>query len=285
MIARPSFPALLLALACGAGCAAGGAEQGDAVARAYGEVLLRSELRQVIPMESTPEDSTAMAKRYIDNWLSDRVLLTHAEANLSLAQKDVEAELQAYRRSLIVHAYEQALLDQKLDTTVRAAEVEEFYTANAKNFVLKDDIVRVRWFKVREDDQRTLKRVQDLWRSTDQQSQRELEIWRAQHGVSIFDSGDQWVDFNTLQRDVPLHTDNATDFLEHNTKVVARDSVSTYFVDLLEHRLRTGTAPMQRVAPEIRAIIINQRKLLLLERMREHLDSNAIANKDVEVLR
>lgn len=254
------------------------------VARAYTEVLSRNELRQVIPMDAAPEDSAAMATQYIDNWMRDRVLMAHAEKNLSVAQKDVEAELQAYRRSLIMHAYEQALIDQKLDTSVTAQEIEAYYTANEKNFVLKDDIVRVRWFKVREDDRRTLRRMEDLWRSDDAEKLHELEVQRARRGVAIFDSGEDWVDFNDLRKEVPLETDNATDFLERNRKVVVQDSVNTYFVDLLDHRLRTGTAPVQRVATEIKAIIINQRKLRLLESMREDLYRDALVNKDVELL-
>lgn len=271
-------------LVCAAGCGAGAVTEQDVVARAYDDVLTRGELRQVIPMESTPEDSIALATQYIDNWLRDRVLMYNAEQNLSVVQKDVESELQAYRRSLILHAYEQALIDQKLDTAVTAAEVERYYQENEKNFVLKDDIVRVRWFKVREDDRKTLKRIEDLWRSDDQQELRELEIWRAQRGVGITDTGDDWIDFNELLKEVPIETGNPTDFLSRTSKVVAKDSVNTYFVDLLEHRLRTATAPLQRVAPGIRAIIINQRKLRLLEGMRNDLYDHALANKDVEVL-
>lgn len=273
-----------MALACVVGCGNGTATEADAVARAYTEFLSRNELRQVIPMDASAEDSAAMATQYIENWMRDRVLMAHAEMNLSAAQKDVEAELLAYRRSLILHAYEQALIDQKLDTNVTTAQVEEYYAANEKNFVLKDDIVRVRWFKVREDDRKTLKRLEDLWGSDDASKLRELEIWLAQRGVSIFDSGEEWVDFEDLQSDVPLETDNATDLLDRTRRVVVKDSVNTYFVDLFEHRLRTGTAPVQRVATEIRAIIINQRKLGLLETMRNDLYKDAFANKDVERL-
>lgn len=279
----PLAPFCLL-LVCAAGCGAGAVTEQDAVARAYDDLLTRGELRQVIPMESTPEDSMALAKQYIDNWLRDRVLMFNAEQNLSLAQKDVEAELQAYRRSLILHAYEQALIDEKLDTAVSASEVELYYRGNEKNFVLKDDIVRVRWFKVREDDRRTLERIEDLWRSDDQQKLRELEIWRAQRGIGITDTGEDWTDFNELLKEVPIETANPTDFLAHAKKIVVKDSVSTYFVDLLEHRLRTAPAPLQRVAPSIRAIIINQRKLRLLEGMRNDLYDHARANKDVELL-
>lgn len=273
-----------LLLVCATGCGAGAVTEQDAVARAYDDVLTLGEIRQVIPMESTPEDSVALAKQYIDNWLRDRVLMFNAEQNLSLAQKDVEVELQAYRRSLILHAYEQALIDEKLDTTVSAAEVEQYYTGNEKNFVLKDDIVRVRWFKVRQEDRKTLELIEDLWRSTDQQKLRELEIWLAQRGIGITDTGDDWTDFNDLLKEVPIETGNPTDFLAHANRIVVKDSVSTYFVHLLEHRLRTTTAPLQRVAPGIRAIIINQRKLRLLEGMRNDLYDHALANKDVEVL-
>src|SRR6187549_2420274 len=107
------------------------------VAEVYQEKLFRSDLVRMIPPGVGREDSMALARKYIDAWARERVLLHKAEENLSNAQKDVEQRLRDYRESLIIYAYEEALVRQKLDTNISAAEIEAYYKENEKNLELK----------------------------------------------------------------------------------------------------------------------------------------------------
>lgn len=276
-IGRAAAIAALPLCACGDRHAA----EDRVIAEAYGEKLYWSDLRQVIPPDASPEDSTARATHFLDNWARERVVLHMAEENLSDAQKNVDQQLKAYRESLLTYAYEQALVRQKLDTAVSGSEVQAYYDANIANFELKDNIVRARWFKLRGGDKALLKKVEELWRSTKEDDQHHLEVMLAQHGVAINDTRDSWIAFQELQQQVPLRPENPTDWLQRQDKVTVSDSLGTYFVDLLDHRLKDSTSPIDIVQDRIRAILINQRKLQLIERMREDLYSHALANKDV----
>lgn len=253
------------------------------VAEAYGEKLYWSDVRKVVPPGAVPEDSAAIATRFVDNWAHERVVLHMAEENLSDAQKNVEDQLRAYRGSLLTYAYEQALVRQKLDTVVSGSEINKYYDDNIANFELRDNIVRVQWFKLRDNDKRVLKKVEDLWRSNKEEDKHDLEVLLAQRGATITDTHSDWIAFKDLQLQVPLRPDNPTDWLQHQDKVIVSDSASTYFVDLVEHRLKDSTSPIDLVMDRIRSIIINQRKLQLIERMREDLYTNAVANKDVSI--
>jgi hypothetical protein len=225
----------------------------------------------------------ALAEAFVNNWLRKRVLLHRAEINLSDVQKDVQRQLEEYRSSLLIYAYEQAVVRQKLDTTVSDAEVEAYYADNTKNFELKDNIIRVRWFKMRETDRRVLRKVEDLWRSERPEDDHQLEVLLAQRGSTINDTRDMWVPFVEFQQQVPLRPENPTDWLAAHDRAVVADSVSTYFVEVLEHRLKNSVSPVPLVRSEIRAIIINQRKLRLVEQLREELVKDAFARKEVTV--
>lgn len=279
-IGRAAGIAALLLCACGRGQA----PKEMVVAEAYEEKLLRSDLLQVIPPDAKTADSAAMAQRFIDNWMRSRVLLHKAEENLPEAQKDVERQLREYRESLITYAYEQALVRQKLDTNISNEEIGRYYQDNIKNFELRDDLVRVRWFKLREKDRREIAKVEDLWRSDKPDDQHRLEVLIAERGSTINDTHDNWMPFTELQQLVPLRPENPTDWIPRQSKVMVADSVNTYFVDLTEHRLKDSTTPLELVRGEIRSILINQRKLRLIERMREDLFNEALARKDVRAL-
>ena len=251
------------------------------VAEAYGDKLYWSDLRPVVPMDASPVDSAAIARRFLDNWARDRVMLHMAQQNLDKDQVNVEEQLKAYRESLITFAYEQALVLQNLDTVVSGSQVQEYYDKNIANFQLKDNIVRVRWFKMRGNDKKLLKRVEQLWRGNEEEDTHKLELLLAERGTAIIDTHDDWMDFGTLQQQVPLRPDNPTDWLQRQDKVIVDDATGTYFVNLIDHRLKDSTSPIDLVEPKIRSILINQRKLKLVERMREELYTNALAKKDV----
>jgi hypothetical protein len=271
---------MLLLVGCGIGPAA---PEEPVVAEAYGNFLYTADLRAVIPAGTPAPDSTALAEAFIANWLRKRVLLHRAEINLSDVQKDVQRQLEDYRSSLLIFAYEQAVVREKLDTAVTDADIAAYYAANEKNFELKDNIVRARWFKLRENDRRVLRKVEDLWRSERPEDRHQLEVLLAQRGAAINDTRDMWIPFTELQQQVPLRPDNPTDWLAGHDRAVVADSVGTFFVDLLEHRLKNSVSPVSLVRSEIRAVIINQRKLRLVEQLREELVKDAFARKEILV--
>ncbi|MGV9012020.1 MAG: hypothetical protein ACOH13_05445 [Flavobacteriales bacterium] len=271
--------AALLLYSCGSDRNAGD----RVVAEAYGEKLYWSDLRPVVPVGTAREDSVAMARRFLENWARDRVMLHKAEENLDQSQLNVEAQLKDYRESLINFAYEQALVEQNLDTVVTDDAVKDYYEKNLANFQLKDNIVRVRWFKLRNDDKKLMQRVEELWRSTDDGDRNKLEVLLAQRGATIVDSRGDWVPFMELQQQVPLHPDNPTDWLQGRGKVTVSENGVTWFVNFIDHQLKDSTSPLELVAPQVRSILINQRKLRLVERLREELYNDAVSKKDVVI--
>ncbi|HEY0977983.1 MAG TPA: hypothetical protein VGE21_10990 [Flavobacteriales bacterium] len=258
-------------------------EDDQVVAEAYDQRLYRSDLRQVIPLGTPPEDSSAMARRFMDNWARERVVLRKAEDNLDEADKNVEDRLRSYRESLITYAYEQALVAQKLDTAVSDAEIAKYYEENRKNFELKDNIVRARWFKIRGNDAKLLRKVNELWGRDTDDDRHELEVLLARQGSVINDTHEAWIEFKELQQHVPVRPENPTDWLPRHARFTEQDSSGTYFVDIIEHRLKDSVSPLALAGASIRSILINQRKLQLIARMREDLYHEALANKEVRI--
>ncbi len=266
------------------GCSATDDPDDPPVARAYEQQLLWSHLRQMVPLGSTPEDSAALAQGFIRNWLRQQTILHKAERNLGPIQGDIESQLRDYHNSLVIFAYEQALVEQKLDTVVDPAEIEAYHTRNAANFELKDNILRIRWFKLREDDRKTLKRLEDHFLSKSDERMGEVEHWLAERGIPIIDRSGTWTNSAELRNEVPILFSGSGPEGPKLGRSVLRDSGTTWFVDILEHRSKESAAPLELVQQDIRSIIINQRKLQLIERMREDLYLEALEQKDIEVL-
>lgn len=249
------------------GCAAENDPNDPVVARAFDQYLRWSDIRQVVPVETSLEDSTAMADAYIKNWLSQQVELHHAELNLAASQKEFETELKDYRNSLLLFAYEEALVRQKLDTVITAQQVQDYYDQHHSDFELKDNIVRVRWFKVSEPDRRARKRLVDRFLSGDSEKMHEIELWLAQQGIGIIDRSDTWTSWTDLRNEVPVDEEPPA----QGQRFVVGEEPTIWFLDILEHRAKGSGSPQDIVRQDIRSILINKRKLDLIERMREDL--------------
>jgi len=252
------------------------------MAKAYDQVLTWTDLRQVIPLEASATDSAAMADQFIEAWLKQQAILHMAELNQPTERLDMEAQLEDYRRSLVIFNYEQALVDQKLDTSVSQAEMERYYTEHQANFELKETIARVRWFKVSEPDKRVLRKMEDRFLHGNVEDLHELELWLARSGVSIMDRSMNWTPASVLLADMALPEGDGATVLGQVGKRVLRSEHAAWFVEVLEQRAQNSVSPLEMVRADIRAILLNQRKIQLIEDMRSSVYAQALENKHVE---
>ena len=79
MIRRSALVGIALGALAWAGCGADHDPSDPPVARAYGNILYWSDLRQVVPMDASASDSAALAAGYVENWMREQVLLANAE--------------------------------------------------------------------------------------------------------------------------------------------------------------------------------------------------------------
>ena len=261
-------------------CGPSSDEDDPIVARAYDQVLHWSDLRQVVPIGTAVEDSAAMAHAYVNNWLHQQVELRQAEEHLSNSQKHFDTELRDYRNSLLLFAYEEELVRQRLDTAIHADTIAAYFRDHAGHFDLEDDILRARWFRVAGLDKRAMRKLEDRFMGGSPDQLSEVELMLAERGISITDRSDRWTTLGELRNEVPVEAlpKGAAD---GQRLVLHQDSIA-WFLHILELRPRHGPSPIELVRQDIRTILLNQRKLRLIEQMREDLYRNAINEQQIE---
>ncbi len=278
-----ALPAVLLAWMV-TGCGDQGPADDPVVAVAFDLPLHRSELRQVIPIGTPAVDSVAMAQAFIRNWLEKQVVLNKAEANLAEADRDFEAKLLDYRNSLLLFAYEQELVKQKLDTAIGAEEMQNYLDGHKVDFALRDGLVRARWFRIAVDDERQLRPLVKAFERGDPEDKSMLERWLAERNIPITDRSGAWTTWAELRAELPADHREREDLPARDQRVVLRADGQALFLEVLEHRVPGELSPLSVVERDIRAIILNQRKLQLLERMRQDLYREATERKDIRIL-
>ena len=254
----------------------------DVLARVHNRYLFSSEIKPLISPYTQPQDSVTIVSNYINNWVRQQLLLQAAEKALSDNDKDFSKQLEDYRNSLVIYEYEAQVIRQKLDTVVSMVEIQDYYDKNRANFELKENIVKVNYVQV-ENDPKELVRLRRLWRNEDLSSRTALENYCIQNGLnfSLFD--DSWVYFNDLLKEIPIKTYNQENFLKFNRSIEVSDSLYVYFVEFKDFKIKESVAPLSMTENSIRKIIVNRRKLELLQKLRNDIFETALKNNHFEI--
>jgi len=268
-----------LAFLCGCNIISSLVHDDQVVARVGGERLYLSELKSYIPAGTSPEDSTAIALQYINSWATEHLYLKTAEARLSKEEKNVDKELEAYRRSLLRYRYEQRYINDRLDTLITQQQLEEYYKAHAASLELARPILKVRFVDIMTDSPNYDEILAKL-PSEGGQSLKDLDSLTYVSAPRYFDSSDKWMDAAVLAREF------GTDWSTMISKIRDRYIIFNYedrgetraaYVFSIQSK---GQAPLEYCIASIRDNILSERKRELLKNLEQDLLKNAQDKKD-----
>jgi hypothetical protein len=255
----------------------------EAVVRVYNKYLYKSELEEAIPANASKEDSSRIAKGFIDNWIHQQVVLHKAESNLDEEKKDVEKQLEEYRNSLIRYAYESALVQQKLDTNVSDKEIETFYNGNPDNFQLKSNILRAVYLKLNKKSPK-LNKARDLYKSDNEKDRAWLTDYCRQYAINYYLDDKTWLQFDDLLKEIPIKTYDQEQYLQNNRNIEVEDSTNIYLISIKGFKIKNSLSPLSFEKNSIRAMLINQRKLKLIEDMEKQAYEEAKNKEEIEIM-
>ena len=252
------------------------------LAKVHDEYLYESDLVGLVPAGTVPKDSIAISKGFVDNWIRQQLLLQQARKNLTNSQLDFTKQLENYNNSLIIYEYENELLRQKLDTLITEEELQNYYDLNQQNFLLKENIVQFQYVKL------PLKtpnvtQFKKLLNSGNQADQTRLSELCEKQAADYFLDDQNWLLFSDLMKQVPIKTYNSEDFLKNHREFEFEDSTFLYLVRFRDFKIKESVSPYSFEKQRLRDIILNKRKIELLNRMHDDIYRNASNNNDFEI--
>jgi len=245
-----------------------------------GVSLTLGELRRSIPDNLAPQDSMAMADDYIGRWVRNKLMLRQAEINLSAEEKDVEKLLEDYRTSLLVHLYQQKILEQKHSPLVTSREIEEYYTQMKDNFNLQESIVQGVFIKVPKNapNQDQLKK---WYRSTEPEDLVNLEAYSFQYARNYEQFIEHWVAFGRINSYLPEPIMNEERFLRWSKNYETNDEEFNYYLAIHDFELPGSTSPISYVEDRVKAILLNKKRIEFIQQLGQDLYEDALREKVV----
>jgi len=250
------------------------------IASVYGHELHADDLQGLVGEGVSTDDSLAIVRSYVEQWIRQTVILSKAEKNI---KDNFDRQMREYRNSLLTYAYEQQIVNQLLDTVVTPDQIAEYYESHRGDFQLKSAIVKA-VYVVAPDKSPALPKLKKIISQHDFNERQvfELEETATRNGLTGFYDIDSWIPFYTLQGSVPITTYNENLYLKQNHTIVLSDDSVTYLVRIVDYKISDETSPLELQQENIRSILLNHRKLDILSRLQSDLLAEAEKSDNVK---
>jgi hypothetical protein len=259
-----------------------GERQEEPVARVFELYLYPSDISDAIPEGSSVQDSIILAKRFIDTWVKDQLLVHRAEQELTEDQKDFKKQMEEYYRSLLMYTYRQKLLQQKMDTVVSEEEINAYYQDNRSNFILSEDVIKGTFIKV----SLSAPQINELrqWsRSNTEESLDQMEKYSLSYAVKFSDFNTHWEYFSGFSAQLPMTISQPSRYLRYNRNIETSDDAYRYFLHVTDHLPEGEVAPLDMVSDDIINILLNKRKIEFFQDLEQIVYQDGVSRNQFEI--
>jgi hypothetical protein len=228
-------------------------------------------------------DSIIYVQNIINNWATTQLLIDGAVLNLKKdTQTEFEQLVQQYKSDLYTSAYVEALVNKNLDTLISDQELDDVYNNNTQLFVLKEDLLKMRYVNVNSK-LSNLDEVKKRFKRFNAEDKVVLDSIAIQFN-SFYLKDSIWIKSEqVISKIKPLQLGFNKVLLKKPNFIQLKDSLGLYLMQVNEVLKRGSQAPKQYVLPTLKQIVINKRKLKLIKQLKSDIVNDAIKNKNFEI--
>lgn len=255
-------------------------DRGKIVAEVGKSQLSEKDLEEIFGNSFSSEDSIRATNNYIRRWVKEELIKTEAEKTLN-SDRDIERMVEEYRKSLLIHKFEQELAREKLDSSISKEEIARQYQKNKASFILAEPIYTIRWIVITNANINP-EELEQHWKEeklkTDEKWVKLAELYANNYNL---DPNIWWRESELLSL-LPIETKA---FLKLNKQVtqkpISEDAI--LLLDVIKIKEGGELAPIGFVQDDIRSYILHQRKEAFLKEYREKLYENAVNSNAVKI--
>lgn len=255
----------------------------EAIARVGDNYLYQSDILDLVPENTSKEDSITIVKAYIERWATQKLLTEVSEINIDLQEKkELEGLVNQYKYDLYTKAYLEQLVQKSIDTVVTQEEVKQYYQDNKTNFRTNIKLAKLRYIQVPDEHQK-FKEIKDKFFNPKKSDSQFWDTYKVQlNSVALNDS--VWVDLNQIYQKIPfVNPENEEQYIQSGKTFEYKGDNTVYFVKVNSVLQENEVSPFEYIEPTIRQVILNRRKLEFIKKIEKEIIIDAYKNKKYEI--
>ncbi|WP_294630392.1 peptidyl-prolyl cis-trans isomerase [uncultured Bacteroides sp.] len=244
-----------------------------------GNFLYKEDLMSVLPVGLSKDDSILFAEHYIRSWAEEVLLYEKAADNIP-DNVDVDKLVENYRKALIMHTYQQELINQKLTKEIPEQEIADYYAKNKELFKQESPMMKGLFIKIPLTAPQ-LNNVRRWYKSDKQEAVENLEKYSLQNAVKYEYFYDRWVSVADVLDLIPLKVEAPEEYVDKHRQIELQDTAFHYFLNVSDYRGAGEEKPYEFARAEVKDLLVNQKRVGFMEQVKNDLYQQAANKKKI----
>lgn len=253
----------------------------EVIVNLYGKTLSKNDIKAIIPDGISTEDSIAMAKKYIQQWINKELLYRHAANNLKDSSK-IKKKVKDFKKQMYVYELENQYIDSKLDTMVSYDEIEAYHKKHLSSYILDKVAVKAHYMIMDADVSSYYKELDKVRRAKPGNMDILYDAVKRTN-KTIIEHNQKWIYFDELLQEISAKRNAEVEQGLKKGYFAVEDSVNRYIVKINDVIMPGDTMPVDLIENKISHIIINKRKKELLTDLKNQLLQDAKTNGNLVI--
>jgi hypothetical protein len=219
---------------------------------------------------------------FLEQWTDNQMLKQELEQTYPDKAKLVQLKTTEYSGELSKFYLEEQLILKQLDSVVTEKEINNYYLKHQNSFALQDYLVKALYIKT----PKGIK-IEDKLRSAyllkNDKDLNQVNSYAKLYAENFYFDDEQWIYFTELTKDIPLNKYNKDNIVLNRTKTYFSDEEFTYYLNIIDYKLKDETPPIEFLKPQIREIILSARVNNLREKLQSSLYKNIRKKHDIKI--
>lgn len=249
------------------------------VARVGTSFLYSQDVNALMPLNLSKADSTTFVANYCKQWVERKLFLSKAEQNVPY-DEHTEQMVNDYRQSLLLHVYQQQLMDQKFTEEVTEEEIKDYYEQNGRYFILQRPIVKGLFMKV--PISLSTKKLEKWLKSDKQESLDLVEQFSLQKAVIYENFYEKWLLADDIVERMPFKKMDKERLFSAKQFIELKDTAYCYYLVISDYLLEGALEPYDFARTKIADILLKTKQVDFIEKTKLELYNRSLKNNDVE---
>lgn len=233
-------------------------------------------------MPNQTQDSAYFVQRFTNDWIRKKLMMSHAEINLRTDLLQYEKQIEDYRESLLIYAYQQELLNQNFDTMIPLVDIKDYYHEYKDEFRLSKNIFQGRFIVV--DKLAPKLKFLDRWYKSEKDTDSNaLEDYCKQFAKEYHLNVAKWEQFSIFNNKLPNPIKEEEYFLRNTKGVFFEDENFRYYIFVKDYKIKGAISPLVFERHKIKDVLLNKKKIKYLKQIENNLYENAVAKKKIKI--
>ncbi len=223
--------------------------------------LYEDEVYLIMGQQGYDFNDSILYKEVVNRWCIHQAFINELESRDNNAYKINKLRAHSFFGDLSKFEIERTHVEKELDTVISSEEIQNYYTENKDEFILHDYIVKALYLKIPIEVDFKKESINQFYLLKKDKDIVEIDAFAKNYAENYYFNDSTWIFFNELVKDVPITKYNVDNIILNRSKTYFSDKHYTYFINIIDFKLKNEIPPIDFLQNDIRKIILTKRLL------------------------